>query len=99
MHIAPGSGPRVTSFSVPITKTTIGDQMKGTVPDAAWPAPAENESDPPGAAAAKRKQNTISRITLALLDEYCEERGRGYNPYDSNVARTGDVWKRKPKRD
>ena len=74
--------------------------MKGTVPQAVWPAPAKNDSNTPGAAAAKPKKDAISRITLALLDEYTVEKGRGYNPYDSpEVARKADVWRRKPKRD
>jgi hypothetical protein len=78
----------------------IGDQMKGTVPQAVWPAPANNDSEKPGAATAKTEKNAISRITLALLDEYSEEKRRGYNPYDSrDVARQADVWRRKPKRD
>jgi hypothetical protein len=77
--------------------------MKGTAPDAAWPVPANNDSETPDAAAATPKKptkNAISRITLALLDEYCEEKGRGYNPYDSpKPVRQSDVWRRKPKRD
>jgi hypothetical protein len=42
----------------------------------------------------------MSRITLALLDEYSELKGRGYDPYDTgSAARDPDVWRRKPKRD
>jgi hypothetical protein len=70
--------------------------MKRTAREPAWPMPAENEASMPTAKPAK----TISRITLALLDEYSEQKGRGYDPYDSGTTtRTVDVWRRKPKRD
>jgi hypothetical protein len=37
---------------------------------------------------------------LALLDEYAEQKTRGYDPYDTRSgARRVDVWSRKPKRD
>jgi hypothetical protein len=72
----------------------------GTVPPARWPLPAQNENHQPSAKA-KPAENTMSRIKLALLDEYSvEERRRGYNPYDrTSPARVDDIWKRKPKRD
>jgi hypothetical protein len=73
----------------------------GTVPPAIRPAPAQDDSKKP-TATAKPAQKTLSRITLALLDEYSsEERKRGYNPYDCTLpARVPlDVWRRKPKRD
>lgn len=78
--------------------------MKGTVPTVAWPVPAKKDSNTSAGAArtnAKPKKNSVSRVTLALLDEYSEEKVRGYNPYNSpTVARKGeDVWRRKPKRD
>jgi hypothetical protein len=42
----------------------------------------------------------MTRITLALLDEYAMDTGRkGYDPYNTNAGRRSDVWKRKPKRD
>lgn len=74
-----------------------------TVPPAVWPVPAQNESDKPRTAARSR-DNTMSRITLALLDEYSVENyKRGYNPYDRSGAspsqRAEDIWRRKPKRD
>jgi hypothetical protein len=47
-----------------------------------------------------RPEKTMSRITLALLDEYSEMKGRGYDPYDTGAtARGPDIWRRKPKRD
>ena len=75
----------------------------GTVPPAVRPAPAQKDSDKP-AAQARPASNTMSRITLALLDEYSSEQyKRGYNPYDRATAspaqRAEDVWRRKPKRD
>jgi hypothetical protein len=72
----------------------------GTVPPARWPLPDKNESEKP-AAKAKPQENAMTRIKLALLDEYSvEERRRGYNPYDrTQPARVDDVWRRKPKRD
>jgi hypothetical protein len=70
--------------------------MKGTSPQPAWPLPTETQATTPTA----KPEKTISRITLALLDEYSEEKGRGYDPYDTaRVARAADVWRRKPKRD
>ena len=73
-----------------------------TVPPAVWPAPAQNDSDKP-AAKARPASNLMSRVTLALLDEYSCEQARGYNPYDrttpSPAKRVEDVWRRKPKRD
>ena len=70
--------------------------MKGTVPQPAWPMPGETQTATPTA----RAEKTISRVTLALLDEYSEQKGRGYNPYDTGPAtRNADVWRRKPKRD
>lgn len=75
----------------------------GTVPPAVRPVPANNDSDKP-VAQARPASNTMTRITLALLDEYsCEHGKRGYNPYDrttpSPQQRAEDVWRRKPKRD
>jgi hypothetical protein len=75
----------------------------GTVPPAAWPVPAKNDSDKP-VAQARSAPNTMTRITLALLDEYSvEQTRRGYNPYDRTTPsprqRAEDVWRRKPKRD
>ena len=75
----------------------------GTVPPAVRPLPAQNDSDMP-AGQARPASNTMTRITLALLDEYSGEHGkRGYNPYDrptpSRQQRADDVWRRKPKRD
>jgi hypothetical protein len=68
--------------------------MKGTAREPAWPLPAEAPTP------TAKPEKAISRITLALLDEYAEQRGRGYNPYDTGqTARSGDVWRRKPKRD
>ena len=68
--------------------------MKGTKPVPAWPLPA---ATPPTAA---RPEKKLSRITLALLDEYSEQKNRGYDPYDTRpTGRTMDVWRRKPKRD
>jgi hypothetical protein len=73
--------------------------MKGTVPQGASPAPAQNDSDTPATRASPTK-NALSRITLALLDEYSEAHCRGYNPYDSpSGVRKAEPWRRKPKRD
>jgi hypothetical protein len=42
----------------------------------------------------------MSRIKLALLDAYSEAAGSsGYDPYNADPVRRGDVWSRKPKRD
>jgi hypothetical protein len=72
--------------------------MKGTAREPSWPAPVDSQTSTPTPAA--RPEKTISRITLALLDEYSEQRGRGYDPYDTGrAARHVDVWRRKPKRD
>jgi hypothetical protein len=68
--------------------------MKGTKPVPVWPMPTETPQ--PSA----RPEETISRITLALLDEYSEQKNRGYDPYDTRpMSRATDVWRRKPKRD
>jgi hypothetical protein len=73
--------------------------MKGTAHQTGWPMPAadtQTSKPTPGA----RPEKTMSRITLALLDEYAELKGRGYNPYDTGpTTRNADVWRRKPKRD
>jgi hypothetical protein len=67
--------------------------MKGTKPVPAWPMPTEPQPT-------ARPTKTISRITLALLDEYSEQKNRGYDPYDTRAtSRAPDVWRRKPKRD
>jgi hypothetical protein len=72
--------------------------MKGTAHQTGWPMPADTQIPTPTPAA--RPEKTLSRITLALLDEYSEQKGRGYNPYDAGLtARDADVWRRKPKRD
>jgi hypothetical protein len=68
--------------------------MKSNVPQAIWPVPAANQDQAPSP-----KEKTMSRITLALLDEYSEQKSRGYNPYDMRSAPKGDPWRRKPKRD
>jgi hypothetical protein len=71
----------------------------GTTPRVVWPLPAQNESDKPGSQA-KPAENTMNRITLALLDEYSSDGKGGYNPYDrGRASRAEDVWRRKPKRD
>jgi len=68
--------------------------MKGTKPVPVWPVPAATSTP------TARPQKTLSRITLALLDEYSEQKNRGYDPYDTRATGpTTDVWRRKPKRD
>jgi hypothetical protein len=76
----------------------------GTVPPAGRPAPAQDNNEKP-VATARTAERPISRITLALLDEYSTEQyQRGYNPYDRATPslakrRAEDIWRRKPKRD
>ena len=71
--------------------------MKGTAPHMGWPAPVDTQ---PPAPKTRPAEKTISRITLALLDEYSEQKSRGYDPYDTRSnAPSVDVWRRKPKRD
>jgi len=72
--------------------------MKGTAPQMGWPMPADTHTPTPTPGA--KPEKTMSRITLALLDEYSEQKGRGYDPYDTGpTMRNADVWRRKPKRD
>jgi hypothetical protein len=71
--------------------------MKSTVPQVNWPVPAATQNQAP--TGARTTQKTMSRITLALLDELSEQKNRGYNPYDTRCAPQGDPWRRKPKRD
>lgn len=72
--------------------------MKGTVLRPPWPAPANNTAN--SRAGAREEPGTMTRITLALLDEYAMDTGRrGYDPYNTNAGRRADVWGRKPKRD
>ena len=71
--------------------------MKSTAPQATWPLQAANPEQ--SAATAKPAEKTISRITLALLDELSEQKSRGYDPYDTRSAPKADHWRRKPKRD
>jgi hypothetical protein len=73
--------------------------MNRTMPQANEPAQAGN-SQPEPRTKAKPAEQPPKRVTLALLDEYSEQKIRGYNPYDTRSARPkGDVWGRKPKRD
>lgn len=72
--------------------------MKSTMPQAVWPVPATPAQEGPPANA-KPAEKTMSRITLALLDEYSEQKSRGYNPYDMRTPPKADPWSRKPKRD
>jgi len=72
--------------------------MKGTAPRPAWPAAAERTCD------VKPKNESSSRITLALLDDDSSAaKAKGYDPYNTTAAvaarRAHDVWRRKPKRD
>jgi hypothetical protein len=68
--------------------------MKGTKPVPVWPMPTATPTP------TTKPAKSLSRITLALLDEYSEHKSRGYDPYDTGAkARTPDVWRRKPKRD
>ena len=63
--------------------------MKRTVRPAK--PPADN------AVPAPDSSSVLSRLTLALLDEYtCEK--RGYDPYDTSRGRAADVWATKRKR-
>jgi hypothetical protein len=72
--------------------------MKGIALRPQWPAPTNNKADPKAESSAK--PDAMSRIKLALLDEYSGGAGRnGYNPYDTNAGERSDVWRRKPKRD
>jgi hypothetical protein len=73
--------------------------MKSTVTQASWPVPASTPDQAPSTAEPAEK--TMSRITLALLDELSEQKSRGYDPYDTRTAPVpkGDLWSRKPKRD
>ena len=73
--------------------------MKGTVLRPQWPAPANNDSKADSNAGTAESE-AMSRITLALLDEYSLESGTsGYDPYNTDVGPRSDVWRRKPKRD
>ena len=63
-----------------------GDAMKGTDARPKWPAPAETAFD-----SKPKTHNTpsepLSRVALALLDEYSIEGAHGYDPYNANGAR------------
>jgi len=48
-------------------------------------------------AAPRDPVSVLSRIKLALLDEYKGDQ-RGYDPYDTSGQRSGDVWSKKRKR-
>ncbi|HUI60294.1 MAG TPA: hypothetical protein VLX90_08725 [Steroidobacteraceae bacterium] len=50
-----------------------------------------------GTATARDPVSVLSRIKLALLDEYKGDQG-GYDPYDTSGQRSRDVWSRKRKR-
>ena len=72
--------------------------MKGTALRPEWPAPTNKKADPK--AAPTQEPELMSRTTLALLDEYSDRKGKGYDPYNTDVGkRRDDVWSRKPKRD
>ena len=71
--------------------------MKGNVLRPDWPAPTNKKADP--MATPPKEPSLRSRISLALLDEYSEPKGKGYDPYNTDGGRLWDVWSRKPKRD
>jgi hypothetical protein len=71
--------------------------MKGTVLRPDWPTPPKKKADPK--AASTQEPELRGRITLALMDEYSERKGKGYDPYNTDVGKRRDVWCRKPKRD
>lgn len=92
-HVALATVQRVTGFSLS-NYNKNGDEMKGTVPRPAWPAPATdtaNQDEPPPIV-----QNRITRV---MLDEQPGEGSRGYDPYNTGPTRPVDVWRHKPKRD
>ena len=49
------------------------------------------------AVAQANPQEAFSRIQLALLEEYTEEK-RGYDPYDTSRIHAPDIWASKRKR-
>ena len=71
--------------------------MKGIVARPEWPAPSNKKADPK--ATPTKEPDLVSRFTLALLDEYSEPKGKGYDPYNTDAGKRRDVWSRKPKRD
>lgn len=76
--------------------------MKGTVLRPQWPAPADKNSAARTNAEGRQasQPDTLSRIKLALLDEYSTGScGSGYDPYNTDAGRRQDLWRRKPKRD
>ncbi len=54
-------------------------------------------STQPTAAATSNPLQALSRIKLALLEEYTVEK-RGYDPYDTSRDRAPDIWASKRKR-
>jgi len=71
--------------------------MKGTALRPPWPTPPNKKADPK--AATTQQADLASRFALALVDEYAEPKGKGYDPYNTDVGKRRDVWSRKPKRD
>jgi hypothetical protein len=72
--------------------------MKGTVLRSQWPAAANNKAG--SKARSTENPDAMSRITLALLDEYAMDTGRkGYDPYNTNTGKRSNLWHCKPKRD
>jgi hypothetical protein len=74
--------------------------MKSTVLRPKWPERATSDSNNKPAT----EPESMSRITLALLDEYSiDSKTSGYDPYNTDAGRRArralDIWRRKPKRD
>jgi hypothetical protein len=79
------------------------DDTDSSAQAGAEPGPAtarQRAAAPDGAAQRGTTPNAMSRITLALLDEYSAASAGGYDPYNTNAGRrAADAWRRKPKRD
>lgn len=76
--------------------------MKSSERRASRPQTATTQQQDPASSA--RRNDPFGRLNLSLLDEFSEQKARGYNPYDTRVAKSvgtnvGDFWRRKPKRD
>jgi hypothetical protein len=58
----------------------------------------ERPTGPSGAPSPATQDTASRRITLALLDEYSLQEGKGYDPYNAHAGSTADIWGHKRKR-
>lgn len=77
--------------------------MKGAVRGASWPLPEKKKhQNQHGEHAGQDRplgENSVRSLDLTLMDDYEQQRLRGYDPYDKTVVLDPMPRRQKPKRD